>query len=74
MEEQSRYELEDSIEKSIFLINNMIDAYDLESLINCKNDALAFGFMKKDIYMNVEIIRDYLIKARDAFMKLEVCA
>ena len=74
MEEQNRYELEDSIEKSIFLINNMIDAYDLESLINSKNDALAFGFMKKDIYMNVEIIRDYLIKAKDAFMKLEVCA
>lgn len=74
MEEQNKYELEDSIAKSIFMLNNMIDAYDLDSSITSKNDALAFGIMKHDIYMNVEIIRDYLMKARDAFLKLEVCA
>ena len=70
--EKLMYELESSIEKAIHLVNNTIDSYNLEDeyISLSQDDALAFALDRPNIYMNMNIIFDYLRWAKAVAEKL----
>lgn len=63
------FEVEDAIEKAMFMLNNTIDAYDLDTgMPKTKDEAFAFAYNKNGIYTSLRIIYDYLERVQDALL------
>lgn len=65
-------ELETTISKATYMVENFIDLYNLDSQSkNTIDEALLFSYNKTGMFMSMSIIHDYLFNAKNNVKKLE---